>query len=124
MEAPIFRPETQNRRVVLLVGFFAFLVIMSAAILALVGGLQWFSKRGDEPLPGAGAERLERLESAMASLEARLDELQDQQRFLERLLAERPERRSIEAGDAESGPGPTDVDSVLFDTGEEEEGDR
>lgn len=104
-----------------MVGFLAFMVIVVLGILGLVGGLQWISSRRDERLPGVDPDRLDRMESALGSLESRLDELHDQQRFLERLLAERPERKSLEAGDEPAGSGGGDVDSILFDTGEGEE---
>ena len=107
-------------------GFFAFVMIVVAGILALVGGLRFIS--GDtrrRELPGVDPQRLDRLESALGSLEARLDEMQQQQRFLERLLAERPERRALEGGGAAEESSSSSVDSVLFDTDEgEEAGDR
>ncbi|MFO7895246.1 MAG: hypothetical protein R6U63_16150 [Longimicrobiales bacterium] len=106
-------------------GFFMFVAILVFGILALAGGFQWLSDRRREPLPRADTDRIDQLESALASLESRLDELQDQQRFLERLLADRPERRSLGAGDEGSDPGSPDAGSVLFDTDEgEEAGDR
>lgn len=107
-----------------MVGFFAFVLIVVAGILTLVGGLQWISDRREEALPAVDRDRLERLESALASLESRLNELQDQQQFLERLLARRPER-SLRAGEEDREPSAEDVDSILFDTDEGEgAGDR
>ncbi len=104
-----------------MIGFAAFIVILVAGILALVGGLQFFSGQRREPLPPADTGRLERIESALSALESRLDEVQDQQRFLERLLAERPEPRSLESGATDD----KDVDSILFDRdGQGEGGDR
>lgn len=106
-----------------MIGFAAFIVILVAGILALVGGLQFFSSQRREPLPPADTGRLDRIESALSALESRLDEVQDQQRFLERLLAERPEPPSLESGAAD-GPD-AGVDSILFDRdGEGEGGDR
>lgn len=66
---------------------------------------------------GTDPRRLERVESALASLEGRLEELQDQQRFLERLLAERRPPGALPpgsgGGEGEEGEDP---DSILFDT--------
>lgn len=102
-----------------MIGFFAFVVIVVFGILALVGGLQWIGRSRE--LPEADPERLGQIESALTSLESRLDRLQDQQQFLERLLEDRPEHRSLGAGDArQSSTG--EVDSILFDTDEGEEG--
>ncbi|MGK7310751.1 MAG: hypothetical protein ACN0LA_00795 [Candidatus Longimicrobiales bacterium M2_2A_002] len=108
-------------------GFLAFVMIVVAGILALVGGLRFISASNGRgrTLPEADPQRLDRLESALGSLEARLDELQEEQRFLERLLAERPERRALGRGREGGGAGSPDVDSVLFDRGEGEgTGDR
>lgn len=106
-----------------MIGFAAFIVILVAGILTLVGGLRFISGRRPEPLPPADTARLDRIESALSALESRLDEVRDQQRFLERLLAERPEPRSLESGTADVAD--EDVDSILFDRdGEEEGGDR
>lgn len=106
-------------------GFFMFVAILVFGILTLASGFQWLSDRRREPLSRPDADRFDQLESALASLESRLDELQDQQRFLERLVAGRPERRSLGAGDEAADSGPPDTGSVLFDTEEgEEAGDR
>ncbi len=104
-----------------MVGFFAFVVILVLGILLLVGGLQWISGNRGERLPGPDAARFEQIESALELLESRLDEIQEQQRFLERLLADRPERRSLEAGHDAPDRDSLDVDSVLFETGEEDQ---
>lgn len=101
-----------------MIGFAAFIVILVAGILALVGGLQWMGHRA-EPLPPADAGRLERLETALTALEGRVDELHDQQQFLERLLSDRPDARALEPG---PGASPGEVDSVLFDRDESDEG--
>ncbi|MEJ2504108.1 MAG: hypothetical protein P8177_12490 [Gemmatimonadota bacterium] len=101
-----------------MLGFFVFIMTLVAGVLALVGGLRWLRLDGRELQSGdgVGPERLDRVETALEALEARLDELQDQQRFLERLLSERqeapalpPERPSAET---ESGEAPQ---SILFD---------
>lgn len=105
-----------------MVGFAAFIVILMVGILALVGGLQFISSgHRREPLPPGDTERLERMESAIGALESRLDELQDQQRFLERLVAERPEPRTLRPG-ADASSTDEDVDSILFEGGEGEAG--
>ena len=100
-----------------MIGFASFIVILVVGILALVGGLQFISGKRPEPLPPADTARLDRIEAALSSLESRMDELQDEQRFLERLLAERPEPRSLGSGSAEGDP--EAVDSILFDRDEE-----
>lgn len=124
-------------------GFFAFVVIVVLGILGLVWGIQAIGVRRDRIEPPAGVPRpeLERLETALTVLESRVDELQEQQRFLERLLEARPERGSLPRGTDRSPPTTTpggqagDVgaedagtedaraedaglgDSILFDTG-------
>ena len=103
-----------------MIGFAAFIVILVAGILVLVGGLQWISGQRGEPLPPVDHARLDRMESALAALESRLDELHDQQRFLERLLEDRPEPRALEPG-ADTEVSGDDVDSILFDRAEEAE---
>lgn len=103
-----------------MVGFFMFVIALSLAILVLVGGLQWVGDRR-RSVEGAGGSpaQLERMESALSALESRVDDLQEQQRFLERLVAERPERGSLPRGGEDS-----DSDgsrSILFDTEPSEE---
>lgn len=120
-----------------MMGFLTFLMVLVFAALVLVGGLQWISTRQRDGLPRADRERIDRIESALSVLDSRLDDLQDQQRFLERLLADRPEPPAIGRDDAEAagtasesgdlrGQAPNDgVDSILFETGEEKgRGDR
>lgn len=107
-----------------MMGFFMFVIVAVLGLLALVGGLQWLefhhNRRRSVEANGDTPSRLDRMESALGALESRLDDLQEQQRFLERLLAERPERPSLpRRGDeeqAEEGSG-----SILFDTGASEE---
>lgn len=101
-----------------MMGFAAFIVVLLAGVLALVGGLQWIGHRA-EPLPPADAGRLDRLETALTALEGRLDELHEQQQFLERLLSDRPDPRALESGPGAATGG---VDSVLFEQDEAEEG--
>lgn len=105
-----------------MVGFFMFVFMAVLGILVLVGGLQWLEfhhdrRRSVEADADAGS-RLDRMESALGALESRLDDLQEQQRFLERLLAERPERPSLprRGEETEGGGG-----SILFDTDASEE---
>ncbi|MDX1673806.1 MAG: hypothetical protein R3314_03295 [Longimicrobiales bacterium] len=89
-------------------------MILVVGVLVLVGGLRWIGQRPE--LPPADPARLDRIESALESLESRLASLQEQQRFLERLLDDRTR------GALEAGPDPeTPPDSVLFDTAEGEE---
>lgn len=106
-----------------MVGFFMFVMAVVVGVLALVGGLQWIELRHDRRQSVERADpsssRLDRLESALGGLESRLDDLQEQQRFLERLLAERPERPSLTAGD--EGAESDGVRSILFDTEPSEE---
>lgn len=76
-----------------MIGFFAFIITVVMGILVLVAGLQWIQGQGRRvEKPGQWPGQLDRIETALGALESRVDELQAQQRFLERLLAERPER--------------------------------
>lgn len=92
--------------------FLGLILTLVLGLLVLMAGAQWLqgagSRRTELP-PGVTPERLDRLESALAALDARLDELQEQQRFLERLLEDRPEPPSLPP------PGPGQPDSILFD---------
>lgn len=119
-----------------MIGFMLFVFTLVAGVLVLVRGLQWIG-RGPRTLdrpqhsPSHVAE-LERMEDALARLEARLDDLQDQQRFLERLLARRQDDPKLPPGQGGAGEGgnvPADgrvgggdsepePDSILFDLGE------
>ena len=104
-------------------GFLAFVMTLVLGILVVAGGLRWLWGNQGEALPRPDTGRFDRIESALTALESRIDDLAEQQRFLERLLEERPEQRSLDSGPA-PGSEP-DVDSVLFDTNEgEEAGDR
>lgn len=97
-----------------MVGFLAFMLVILVGVLILVGGLQWLSEpRKSVEGPRSAPPRVDRLESAIALLEARVDDLQEQQRFLERLLAQRPESRALP--DASAGEEATDADSPLLD---------
>lgn len=106
-------------------GFFLFMMTVVLGLLVLMEGLRWIGDRRAEPLPRADMDRLDRLESAVSALESRLDELQDQQRFLERLLAERPEPGALGPGQDGGTAASEDADSILFDTDEGDvKGDR
>ncbi len=112
-----------------MVGFFAFVMTIVMGLLVLIGGLRFLRTREEERLPPSEGARFDRLESALNSLESRLDDLTEQQRFLERLLAERPAPKALGSGGeagakGTEGPSSSDVDSVLFDTEEGEAGDR
>ena len=104
-----------------MMGFFGVMIILVLTILGLVGGLQWIHdhRRSVTPPEGGMGRELERVESALAALEARLDDLQDQQRFLERLLAERPGQALPPSRPDPDEGGP--ADSILFD---QDGGDR
>ena len=107
-----------------MLGFLAFVMTLVLGILVVAGGLRWLWGNQGEALPRPDTDRFDRIESALTALESRIDNLADQQRFLERLLAERPDQRSLGSGE-EPEPRSPDVDSVLFDTDEgEEAGDR
>lgn len=105
-----------------MIGFFFFSMIVVLGILVLVGGLQSIQARGKRLEEGsASPAQLDRMEAALGLLESRVDDLQQQQRFLERLLADRPERPRLSEGtDAAED---SDESSVLFDIrpAEEEE---
>jgi hypothetical protein len=103
-------------------GFFAFIMTLVIGILVLASGFKWLWGNQGEPLPRADTERFDRIESALVSLEARLDDLAEQQRFLERLLEHRePPSLGPGEGGGEGGADATDADSVLFDTDPPEE---
>ena len=99
-----------------MIGFAAFLGLLAVALLALLGVLRLVGGRREIPLPPGEARRLDRLESALETLETRLEALQDEQRFLVRLLEDRGSTRTLEAGDQAPGDRP---DSILFDAEEE-----
>ena len=110
-----------------MIGMFWFVMVMVLGILALVAGLRFLGERGRQRVePGVPPERFDRIESALSALEARLDDLQDQQRFLERLLAERPERPGLprSRGGEEPASGEDGTDSILFDLRPDDEEER
>lgn len=106
-----------------MIGFVFFImtiVVIGMGILGVAAGL----KRLNAPAePELGSARLDQIETALSAMESRLDDLQDQQRFLERLLEERPETPSLGPGgsdDDDTADTPADR-SILFDTEPEEE---
>lgn len=103
-----------------MMGFLVFVLTVVLGILALVGGLQWIDARDSRRVgkPVASPAQVDRVESALAGLETRLEALEEQQRFLERLLAERPDRPAL-PGRADRSE--EEVRSILFDTDREEE---
>lgn len=109
-----------------MIGFFAFMIVVILGSLVLLQGFQWLGDRR-RPVDGVdrSAGRLDRMESALGALEARLDDLQEQQRFLERLLAERPQPGALPGpGDGHGGGGGEREGSgggILFDTKSSEE---
>lgn len=108
-----------------MMGFMFLLLLLVAGLLGLLGGLHYFGivPRRD-PLPGDARTRegLHRLAESLGAIEARLDRLEDQQRFLERLLESRPERPALPAPEEPAGGEEPErgVDSVLFDVEREE----
>lgn len=108
-----------------MLGFFFLFLVVIAGMLGLMAGLKYLGvPLGREAPPGAlGREELLRLEEALGALDARLARLEDQQKFLERLLESRPEHPSLPPG-REPGGSPSDsergVDSVLFDVERED----
>jgi hypothetical protein len=106
-----------------MIGFMFFvmtILVIGLGILGVAAGLRRINP--PESPPEISPTRLDRIESALGSMEARLDDLQDQQRFLERLLAERPETPSLGAGGGTGEEENTASErSILFDTEPEEE---
>ena len=102
-------------------GMFLFLMVI-VVVLGLATGLRHLGiLHRPDAVPGQGPTRedFHRMQELLAALDARLDRLEDQQLFLERLLESRPERTALPSGpgvepapeaDPERG-----VDSVLFD---------
>lgn len=101
-----------------MIGFVVFIMTLVVGVLVLAAGLKWLRLGGRELQSGdrVAPERLSRIETTLEALESRLEELQDQQRFLERLLADRPRARSLppQRDDPDGAPeeAPT---SILFD---------
>lgn len=90
------------------------LLSLVLVIILVAIGIRWvleLSGRGEALPPGVDAQRLERIESALSTLESRLDDLQDQQRFLEGLLGDR-KQGSLPPGPSEEETGER---SILFD---------
>ena len=104
-----------------MIGFAFFVLVVVAGVLALVGGLRRLGvvePREPAVRDGPGREDLLRLEEALAALDGRLDRLEDQQRFLERLLEARPEAPALPRSPAAEASAPESrgaADSILFD---------
>lgn len=101
-------------------GFMLMMVLLVLAALGLAVALQRggvLPRRDDLRGEGATREDLHRLQETLAALDARLDRLEDQQRFLEGLLEARPERPALPPVDSATGDEEPErgVDSVLFD---------
>lgn len=107
-----------------MMGFFAFMVVVILGSLVLLQGFQWLTdRRRPVDRVDRSAARLDRMEGALGTLEARMDDLQEQQRFLERLLAERPQPGALPGpgdGGGEGG-GEGSGGGILFDTKSSEE---
>lgn len=106
-----------------MLGFLVLMIMLAVGITLLGTGLQRASGRRCVEGDDRAAAQLDRVESALTTLEARVDDLQEQQRFLERLLAERPEPRTLPGGAGGKRERALDPDpeegsagSVLFDT--------
>lgn len=103
-----------------------FILMVLLVLVVLVGArtaLEIWRGAQARLAPGASAApdpgRLDRVETALADLESRLMELQEQQQFLERLLARRHEDEALPPG-RDAAPSAEAEDSILFDTGREE----
>jgi hypothetical protein len=105
-------------------GFFFLFLVVIAGLLGLMAGLKYLGVPfGPEVPPGAlGREDIARLEEALGALDARLDRLEDQQKFLEGLLESRPEPPSLPPGSEPEAVAEPErgVDSVLFDVERED----
>jgi hypothetical protein len=111
-----------------MVGFFIFILTVVLGALGLIAGLRLLGLvQSDVPAARGEVtrEHLEQLQDALLAVERRLDELRDQQLFLERLLTGREARASLPKGPrAPSGEREAEesgVDSILFD---QREGER
>lgn len=82
-----------------MMGFLSLLLFVLMIAILASAGIRFLDQRRELRGSGAPPGQLERLESALSSLEARVSDLQDQQRFLERLLAERPEPPRLGGGE-------------------------
>ena len=112
-------------------GLLIWMIVLVVLVFGVAAGLRFMGVGAPgQPAPGAlTREDLHRLEEALGGLEARLDRLEDQQRFVERLLERRPEPGALpppgssrpepatgaERGEGAGGEGQRGVDSVLFD---------
>lgn len=101
-------------------GFAAVLVVVAIVLLVLNGALQWpGSRQGTLRADPEVTVRLARIENTLRLLESRLDSVEEQQQFLERLLSDRADSRALPPSDRpEDGD---DSSSILFDVEETEE---
>lgn len=105
-------------------GFLLMMVVLALGILLIGGTMQRASGRRPVEGDSAVAAQLNRMESALTALEARVDDLQEQQRFLERLIADPPEPRTLPRGGAgareaagDGSPEEASAGGILFETG-------
>lgn len=105
-----------------MIGFSLFILAVLVGVLGLSAGLRFLgviSPREAAPGDLAGREALQRIQEALAGLDSRLDRLEDQQRFLERLLESRPPAPGLPPGEApvqeDESIGDPPETSVLFD---------
>lgn len=105
-----------------MIGFVGALVIVALVLLVLNGALQWPGSRQGSLRPDPEVTvRLARIENTLRLLESRLDSVEEQQQFLERLLSDRADPRALPPSDppASEPPGDTeDSSSILFDVDE------
>ena len=109
-----------------MIGFIVFIIsiaVFLGAGLALAAGLKRMGVIG----PGAGTgtapgtrQELDRIHDALALLESRIETLQEEQRFVERLLADRGSGRELPAGGGgEEAGGVSEAEKgILFETEE------
>lgn len=101
-----------------MIGFVFFFLVLVLGALGLVAGLQALGilpPRQAPPGERPARETFHRLEEALAALESRLDRVEDQQRFLERLLEARPDPARLGPGGGRQEQDAAGADSVLFD---------
>ena len=105
-----------------MIGFLVFIVVIALLVVVMTGGLQRLGSRsgGADPLGAQrDAESIRRISDALTSLESRIDRIEDQQRFLERLLEERPSQGALPPPSTDAGTG-SGESSPLFDVDPEE----
>lgn len=81
-------------------GFLWVLLAVAVVLLVLNGALQWPGSRPSSPRADPEVTvRLARIENALRLLESRLDSVEQQQQFLERLLSDRADSRTLPPSD-------------------------